>query len=254
MECFNPVEVRGRFVPCGKCLACQYNKRSDWFVRLKEEYKVNKGYCLFFTLTYDEDNVPTFKGVPCVYPRDVTLFLKRLRSSLDRLNVFHNLRYFITEEYGPTTFRPHYHGILFNFPWNVDYNRLIDNSWKKGFTNIKLVTSFGAFNYVAKYTISINKQLYPECVRPRCFASKGLGKSFVGSLEWQRMCGLHEYCIRDRQIKRRLPRYYVQFLTDEQHEEYLLQVERLRMSVDKSEAKNVANAQRVLELLKKSKL
>ena len=53
---------------------------------------------------------------------DVQKFFKRLRRRVeyDRLDLFpyykkedRTFRYFVTSEYGPGTFRPHYHGLLF---------------------------------------------------------------------------------------------------------------------------------------------
>lgn len=47
---------------------------------------------------------------------DIQLFLKRLRYKVSKSNLNKHekkFRYFISSEYGPTTFRPHYHGILF---------------------------------------------------------------------------------------------------------------------------------------------
>lgn len=45
------------YVPCGKCLECQNQSRSEWVLRCKEELKVNK-YAYFITLTYDEKFLP----------------------------------------------------------------------------------------------------------------------------------------------------------------------------------------------------
>lgn len=47
---------------------------------------------------------------------DIQLFLKRLRYKVSKSNLNEKekkFRYFIASEYGPTTFRPHYHGIFF---------------------------------------------------------------------------------------------------------------------------------------------
>lgn len=46
--------------------------------------------------------------------RDIQLFLKILRKKIyERFQVFNSVRYFICGEYGPKTFRPHYHCLLF---------------------------------------------------------------------------------------------------------------------------------------------
>ena len=51
-----------------------------------------------------------------VSKKDIQNFLKRLRKKIDKLNIPQNekkIRYFIASEYGPKTYRPHYHGVLF---------------------------------------------------------------------------------------------------------------------------------------------
>lgn len=76
----------------------------------------------------DDDIIPSVKDfdVPNTFgilsKREVQLFLKRLRRQIqyDTDNICSGLsseerkfRYYICGEYGPTTFRPHYHGIFF---------------------------------------------------------------------------------------------------------------------------------------------
>lgn len=63
----------------------------------------------FVTLTYDDDHLP--EGGTLV-PRDLQLFLKRLRKSIEPRKV----RFFAVGEYGDETFRPHYHLGLFGHP------------------------------------------------------------------------------------------------------------------------------------------
>lgn len=62
----------------------------------------------FVTLTYSDDNIP---GDASLRPEDGTLFLKRLRKSIEPLKI----RYFIVGEYGEKTERPHYHVALFGY-------------------------------------------------------------------------------------------------------------------------------------------
>jgi len=60
----------------------------------------------FITLTYSDECVP---GDGSLRLRDFQLFMKRLRKHFsDR-----SIRFFHCGEYGETTFRPHYHSILF---------------------------------------------------------------------------------------------------------------------------------------------
>lgn len=100
--------------------------------------------------------------VAVVSRSDVQKFLKRLRNRLkyryenekDR-----KFRYFIASEYGPRTFRPHYHGILFTDSDRLatDIETLIRESWPFDSPDrhkISVVTS-GAPQYVANYINSV---------------------------------------------------------------------------------------------------
>jgi hypothetical protein len=176
-KCSHPFRIEDKtkggylYVPCGHCEACLKSYRSKWMERLDCEAK-SSACTLFFTLTYDNDNIPKFtfdKGANalfsnrssdddiylddyiaeeslnnwCLHPNsfpqlqnyesenitigycckaDIQKFFKRLRRRVeyDRHNLISNVkkenrsfRYFITSEYGPTTFRPHYHGLMF---------------------------------------------------------------------------------------------------------------------------------------------
>lgn len=64
VKCLSPIRLRdGRglpyYVSCGKCVACQNNKRSSLSLKLRLEEYTSK-YCYFLTLTYDDENLPLF--------------------------------------------------------------------------------------------------------------------------------------------------------------------------------------------------
>lgn len=64
VKCLSPLilkDFRGYpyQVPCGRCVACQNNKRSSLSLKLRLEEYTSK-YCYFLTLTYDDDNLPLF--------------------------------------------------------------------------------------------------------------------------------------------------------------------------------------------------
>lgn len=64
VKCFNPLILRDPKgypyqVPCGKCIACQNNKRSSLSLKLRLEEYTSK-YCYFLTLTYDDEHLPLF--------------------------------------------------------------------------------------------------------------------------------------------------------------------------------------------------
>lgn len=115
-------------VPCGHCVNCLINRQQEWIGRLCMESFVSKSV-FFITLTYDDDHLPAFS---LTSKRDVVLFLKRLRKRFKSKVV----RYFICSEYGPTTQRPHYHGLLF-FKENVSNEKIIkilEEVWHSYFT------------------------------------------------------------------------------------------------------------------------
>lgn len=107
MLCRNPYMKGRQAFGCGQCRPCRVNKRRTWSARILLEaaqYKDNA----FVTLTYDDENLPEGGDVD---PRDVQLFLKRLRHLVDV-----PIRFFAVGEYGDESGRPHYHLALFNFP------------------------------------------------------------------------------------------------------------------------------------------
>ena len=152
MRCLTPLHIhrpgskrRGDYidVPCGKCSACLQRHRAEWTTRLVCESVTSKS-SLFVTLTYnDNSNTSNVSKV------DVQLFLKRLRSYVQP----EKLRYYLVSEYGSSTFRPHYHMLLFNFPVGVfDTQDVISKAWGKGFVSIGEVNP-RSISYVCKYHI-----------------------------------------------------------------------------------------------------
>lgn len=99
----------GVLFPCGQCLPCRINRRRVWTLRIMFE-SLAYDESSFVTLTYSDDSLPfsypTYS--PSLCKRDIQLFIKRLRFHYKR-----KVRYYVCGEYGPSTFRPHYHGIFF---------------------------------------------------------------------------------------------------------------------------------------------
>lgn len=123
-------------VPCGKCVCCRAKKALDWKVRCMCESSTSNCPPLFFTLTYDNDHLPS----DGVNKEHIQLFMKRLRARLEYYNFdCSELRYFIVAEYGSHTLRPHYHGIFWNFPYFdrfIDKIDIIHECWQNGFTMV----------------------------------------------------------------------------------------------------------------------
>lgn len=250
-NCFRPIHFfnkslgRDFLVPCGKCLACRLSKDSKYSMLSALEMQSNK-YALFFTLTYDNDNVPLYyyaedsfsygpsilrlysnrdgasvdfnrrdfrnfnfsllniprgAAFPYVCRSDVQKFLKRLRININRtLYKKVEIRYLISAEYGPKTYRPHYHGIIYfndsDLLTKTTYNyvntttllsQLIAKSWPFADSSrtqkYATIVDTGAGNYVSSYSSSscnLPRFLqYPE-TRPWCPAhSKNFGFSKV---------------------------------------------------------------------------
>lgn len=130
-------------------MSCRLNRLRLWQGRLLLEAQEHPS-SLFVTLTYSPENLP-HKG--WLVPRDMQLFLKRLRR-------FHArpVRFFGVGEYGEQTWRPHYHLALFG-----DFNTFVDESfrlrcsviskaWTLGHVHVGLLTPASAA-YLTRYTL-----------------------------------------------------------------------------------------------------
>lgn len=115
----------------------------------------------FITLTYSDENLP--EGGSLV-PRDLQLFLKRLRKATP-----YRVRFFGVGEYGDQTQRPHYHLALFGIDGRTGVSEhwvplgrshpqsrerpacIVDSAWSLGHVHIGTLTLDSA-QYIAKYT------------------------------------------------------------------------------------------------------
>ena len=182
-------------VPCGKCNICVQKYQNSWSIRLQEELK-NWSKSLFITLTYSNDHVPimvqksTGEYHLAPFKQHIQDWLKLFRTRYKReFGTDANFKYYICSELGPSTFRPHYHGIIFGFD-KIDFHYALSD-WRKkyGFVtakNIDLTTQKSRANtsrYVAKYclkgefeNIHIKEGTLPKNFR---LMSKGIGLSYV---------------------------------------------------------------------------
>lgn len=167
--CVNPRKIINRanhwdenkplylYVPCGNCEECRQNNRNDWFVRCFYEWSSNNdnGNSFFYTLTYNNDNLPYFQGKPCFSRRHIQLFIKRLRYVLDKTDT--PLKYMVTCEYGELHGRPHYHVIFFvgKFVNPFIFYRMVEDNWTYGFVqagqHCGIIQNYQAIQYVTKY-------------------------------------------------------------------------------------------------------
>lgn len=144
-----PVEV-----PCGQCIGCRLERSRQWAMRCYHESKLYEDNC-FVTLTYNDESLPEGGTLVKKHFQD---FMKRLRFSHPERKI----RYFHCGEYGETTFRPHYHAILFNLAFEDQKLFSIKNGfrlytsdrleriWGHGFATVGSVT-FDSAGYCARY-------------------------------------------------------------------------------------------------------
>lgn len=175
MKCEKPFVMRGRAFPCLKCPSCLTNRKRVWTHRILLEagqYADNA----FVGLTYEDKNLPvTAAGLPTLAPEHLRNFLKRLRKTYSSLPIDSNgttgrrLRFYAVGEYGDTSWRPHYHAAVFNFPTCVrgrtyrepgktrplwqrccDNCRMVGNTWGYGDVDLGILEASSA-QYVAGY-------------------------------------------------------------------------------------------------------
>lgn len=225
-NCEHPRLIKNRYngeflyVPCGTCAVCCNRKSAILQQRLTAEIEQHR-YNFFFTLTYDDDALPTahfhvykdciavlgvnrakfnadrtyqyyyeddfgnvsvpIKEVPdneldwlhrtssqrhgIVNRHDVICFIKRLNIYFRRkYGILQNaFRFFVASEYGPSTFRPHYHGIFFTNSALVAQNlyAALCACWKNGFIDFSsLNSSSKCLSYITKYVSS--NSCYPK--------------------------------------------------------------------------------------------
>lgn len=132
---------------------------------------------LLFILGKINHNVPN--RIPYVCNRDLDLFLKRLRSYYPD----EKIRYYAVSEYGPVSFRPHWHLLLFSNSERFSETILenVSKAWSYGRCDASLSRGFAA-PYVASYVNSFVAlpNFYtqmPKVVRPKSFHSIGFTES-----------------------------------------------------------------------------
>ena len=119
------------FIPCGKCLACRLDYSRQWANRMMMELQYHDS-AYFVTLTYSDVFLPyKYMTDPCtgeIIGKNPTLkkdhlsrFVKHVRKHFK----YDRIRFFGSGEYGTSTFRPHYHIVLFGLHLSdcVEYKR-----------------------------------------------------------------------------------------------------------------------------------
>lgn len=183
MKCLNPIKLYNAGgevveVPCGHCINCKKERSKEWAFRLMCEYK-EWNCAVYVTLTFDSSFLTLVPDAPppfyaTISPRDITLFMKRLRKNLGGRKI----KYYACGEYGGETYRPHYHLILFG----VDFSDtpVIEKSWSQGFVKVEEV-NIATVSYVAGYVQKklYTKDSYPDLIYPPFSRmSKNLGAKY----------------------------------------------------------------------------
>lgn len=170
MPCFSPLQAwktcggeilfadrgdcRPLELPCGQCVGCRLERSRQWAMRCMHEAQLHEMNS-FVTLTYNDENVSTSLDY-----RDFQLFMKRLRK------MFGPTRFYMCGEYGETTFRPHFHALLFGLDFGDK------TSWRK---------SSGGFQLYRSATL---ERLWPY------------GNSEIGGVSFESAAYVARYCMK----------------------------------------------------------
>lgn len=164
-------------VPCGHCSECRQQRRNDWLVRAYYETMFTKdtgGRTYFITLTYNDPHLPhNSHGNPTFNKDDISLYFKRVKNEFKVRNIYTDIKYLVSFEYGGTTYRPHMHCLVhvpgYCSPYTVRhiledcwthykdkyFSNYLQNYQNNGFVkfgdNGGVVNGHGAIKYVTKY-------------------------------------------------------------------------------------------------------
>lgn len=167
------IERPHAFLPCRQCPVCAQSIKKDWTIRIIHEAQYHEVNCAL-TLTFSPEVLEQRKPMKwSVYKSDVTKFIKKLRTYINRYeNSDVKIKYYAAGEYGSKTNRPHYHIIIFGWvPSDIDvhgkstvvvnnaseqhHSQFIDRVWNQGRSTVGLFTGSSA-GYIAGY---VNKKL-----------------------------------------------------------------------------------------------
>lgn len=145
-------------------------------------------FCQFLTLTYDDEHLPLSPcDAPTLDKRHLQAFFKALRKETD-------IKYYAIGEYGPRTFRPHYHALIWSSVDCHNMYELVKEIWTHG--NLKITPVADAqLGYVANYHIvsnSLKEWLLEEARSPEfTLSSKHLGDPAEETMERIARLGYH---------------------------------------------------------------
>lgn len=183
---------RAFWLPCGQCIGCRLERSRQWANRCILELEYHDS-AYFVTLTYDDDHVPqswyadesTGEAVPVqtLRKKDFQAFMKRLRFHFGQ-----GIRFFACGEYGPETWRPHYHAIIFGLklddliPWSKSpqgNQYYLSSSLQQVWSIRKAPTRYGSVNCLTAD---------PE------FFYDPIGHILVSEVTWETCAYVARYC------------------------------------------------------------
>lgn len=234
-QCHYPKTIRPNgpdgssyIVPCRKCPACDLNKIAQWVTRC--EYELKAAHTAYFiTLTYSDENCPIAVHTTGEYDyslkkRDYQLFLMKLRQYPTRGDIpvppiyfdtlkTKKIRYVIAGEYGEKTERPHYHLLLWNFPYNIVQTlKIVEKVWQKGFVHIGKIEP-RSINYVVSYIVQ--KRGWKKFTQPPFLEMSrrpGIGHSYLEKNAEYHLRDPKNFTIRSGPGRKAMPAYYARKL------------------------------------------
>lgn len=226
-------------VPCSKCYNCIKRRKDEVVFRVQQEAREHE-YRYFVTLTYDTNTIHITKnGYMTLYPRDLTLYLKRLRK-----NTKAKIKYYAVGEYGTKKHRPHYHIILMS---DIEITNMIRACWANadgelmGEVHIGQVSE-NSIAYTAGYVQKGIQNKYnwkhhrDDRVKEYCVSSKHLGAKFVTDEVKRYYRSTNKmYITKNGNDKIALPRYYRRKIWTA--EEMLEQGEQINKTMEEMEQK-----------------
>ena len=120
-----------------------------------------------------------------------------------------NIKYLVTSEYGPESYRAHYHGLIFNLQKKT-INKLAEH-WKKGWFSATPVTP-KRIRYVCNYMALKSIPVQRGQKEPFMLVSKGYGMEYIQkhNQAWHKMTMDQRAALPMKKDKRpNLPRYLV---------------------------------------------
>lgn len=169
MPCYRPMPLSKKskdfLVPCGQCIGCKLNRSQVWAARIMHEVQYQESLgneSTLALLTYDDEHLPhTDDRLPTLFPRDVQLFIKRLRREVEKHDK--RIKFYAAGEYGDNFDRPHYHVAIMGIDFGdkvkdglsksgnqIYFSGRLNSLWTHGRTSLTDL-NYESAGYIARY-------------------------------------------------------------------------------------------------------